>query len=70
MATQAKRLSSDRPGDVAEARQVLEILLRLPGLAGARDPDALAQLPEPERQAWQQVWREVAELLQRSSPAR
>jgi tRNA A-37 threonylcarbamoyl transferase component Bud32 len=70
VATQAKRLSSDRPSDVADARQVLEVLLRLPGLAGARDPDALAQLPEPERQAWQQVWREVAELLQRSSPAR
>jgi hypothetical protein len=68
VATQSKRLSSDQPGDVADARQVLELLRRLPGLAGARDPGALAQLPEPERQAWQKVWQEVEELLQRSNP--
>jgi tRNA A-37 threonylcarbamoyl transferase component Bud32 len=70
VATHAKQLSSDQPGDVADARHVLELLLHLPGLAGARDPDALAQLPEPERQAWQRVWQEVEELLQRSNPAR
>jgi hypothetical protein len=70
VATQAKRISSDHPGEVAAARQVLELLLRLPGLAGARDPDALARLPEPERQAWQQVWHEVEELLRGTGPAR
>jgi hypothetical protein len=35
---------------VAAARQVLEALRGLPALAGVRNPAALANLPEPERQ--------------------
>jgi Flp pilus assembly protein TadD len=34
-------------------------------LATVRDPAALAQLPEDERQAWRQLWDEVAALLQK-----
>jgi len=49
---------------------VLEGLRGLPVLAGVREPDALAQLPEPEKQAWQQFWHEVEELVRRSDPAR
>ena len=41
-----------------------------PCLAGVRDPAALADLPEPERQAWQAFWQEVEELLKHSEPAR
>ena len=70
VAAQAQRLSSASPAEAAAGRQVLEALRGLPVLAGVRDPAALAQLPEPERQAWQQVWQEVEELLQRSNPAR
>jgi hypothetical protein len=32
-------------------------------LAGVRDPDALARLPEPERQAWHQLWAYVTQTL-------
>ena len=70
VAAQAQRLSSASPAEAAAARQVLEALRGLPGLAGVRDPAALADLPEPERQAWQAFWQEVEGLLQRSNPAR
>ncbi len=35
-------------------------------LAGIRDPDALAKLPEPERKQWQAFWEEVEDLLKRA----
>jgi hypothetical protein len=35
-------------------------------LAGVRDQGALAQLPEAERAAWQQLWAEVEALRQRA----
>jgi hypothetical protein len=31
-----------------------------------RDPNALARLPEPERQAWQQLWADVADMRARA----
>jgi serine/threonine protein kinase/Flp pilus assembly protein TadD len=31
--------------------------------AGVRDKDALAKLPEKEREAWRQLWADVAEML-------
>jgi eukaryotic-like serine/threonine-protein kinase len=34
--------------------------------AGVRGPDALAKLPEAERQAWQQLWADVAATLARA----
>jgi hypothetical protein len=30
-----------------------------PDFAGVRDREALARLPERERQAWQQLWADV-----------
>jgi hypothetical protein len=70
VATQAQRLSSAGPAEAAAARQVLEVLRGLPVLAGVRDPAALANLPEPERQAWQAFWQEVEGLLRGPDPAR
>jgi hypothetical protein len=34
-----------------------------PDLAGVRDVDALAKLPEPERKQWAALWAEVDSLL-------
>jgi hypothetical protein len=70
VATQAQRLSSVSPAEATAARQVLETLLDLPVLAGVRDPAALAELPEPERQEWQALWQEVEGLLRGPDPAR
>jgi hypothetical protein len=33
-----------------------------------RDPSALAQLPDAERQAWQKLWADVAALLAKEPP--
>jgi hypothetical protein len=35
-------------------------------LAGVRDPEALARLPEAERAAWRKLWGDVADLLRRA----
>jgi tRNA A-37 threonylcarbamoyl transferase component Bud32 len=70
VATQAQRLSSGSPAEATAARQVLEVLCRLPVLAGVRTPAGLAHLPEPERQTWQALWQEVEGLLRGPAPAR
>jgi serine/threonine-protein kinase len=70
VAAQAKQLTSDSPAEAAAARQVLEVLLRLPVLAGVRNPAALANLSEPERQTWQAFWQEIEGLLQSPVPTR
>jgi tetratricopeptide (TPR) repeat protein len=41
---------------------------RDPDLAGLRDPDALAQLPEVEREACRKLWADVDALLKRTQP--
>lgn len=54
-----------------QARPALEGALRkwqrTPDLAGVRDEQALAQLPEAEARAWRDLWRGVAELLARTT---
>jgi len=35
-------------------------------MAGVRDPEALAKLPEPERKEWQSLWADVEALLERA----
>jgi serine/threonine protein kinase/Flp pilus assembly protein TadD len=37
-----------------------------PDLAGVRGPQALAKLPEPERQPWQKLWDDVANMLEQA----
>jgi hypothetical protein len=69
VAAQARRLSGGSPAEGAAARQVLEELRGLPVLAGVREPAALARLPDPERQEWQALWREVEGLLVGPAPA-
>jgi eukaryotic-like serine/threonine-protein kinase len=70
VAAQARQLSSASPAEATAARQVLEGLLSLPVLAGVRNPAALANLPEPERQTWQAFWEDVEGLLGGPVPAR
>jgi hypothetical protein len=37
-----------------------------PDFAGVREPEALARLPEAEREAWQKLWADVADTLARA----
>jgi tetratricopeptide (TPR) repeat protein len=47
----------------AGAQQMLRLWKRDRGLAGVRDPAALATLPPAEREAWQRLWQEVEGAL-------
>jgi hypothetical protein len=38
-------------------------------LASARDPEALAMLPAPEREKWQALWANVDKLLEKAIKA-
>jgi serine/threonine-protein kinase len=44
----------------------MEHWLEDPDFAGVRGPEALARLPEAERQAWQKLWVDVADTLARA----
>ena len=54
----------------AQARPLVQQTLQHwqadPDLAGVRDADALAKLPEAERAAWRSLWAEVDALLARA----
>jgi tetratricopeptide (TPR) repeat protein len=45
--------------------QQLQHWLKDTDFAGVRGPEALAKLPKDERQAWQQLWADVADTLAR-----
>jgi tetratricopeptide (TPR) repeat protein len=47
-------------------RQALQHWQTNPGLSSLRDNAALANLPEQERKAWQQLWADVAKLLKKA----
>jgi serine/threonine-protein kinase len=51
------------------ARQALQHWRADPDLAGVRDSDALAKLPERERAAWRALWVEVDRLLKSPTAA-
>jgi tetratricopeptide (TPR) repeat protein len=61
-----RRLDQGAP----QARPLVQRTLRHwqkdPDLAGLRDQDALAQLPQDQRQAWGRLWADVADLLKRT----
>jgi serine/threonine-protein kinase len=56
------------PKLVAAAGKMLQHWREDPDLAGVRDADALAKLPEDERAEWKKLWADVDALLQKVSP--
>jgi tetratricopeptide (TPR) repeat protein len=62
-----KQLEGDKPRKVrVELQGRLRDWQQDPDFAGVRDEAALAKLPEKERQAWQQFWADVQQLLDRA----
>jgi tetratricopeptide (TPR) repeat protein len=59
-----KQLKSWWPGQAQVARTALGYWLKDPNLAGLREAEGLKRLSAEERQAWEQLWRDVAALLQ------
>src|SRR5262249_12659417 len=59
LAPGTKQAQNARPRARAAVQQALRQWRRSADLAGVREPVALSQLPEEERQAWQKLWQEV-----------
>jgi serine/threonine-protein kinase len=55
-----------RATDRALAQQQLAHWQQDADLAGVRDQEALAQLPQAEREGWCRLWSDVADLLQKT----
>jgi serine/threonine-protein kinase len=51
----------------AALQQTLQRWQQAPDLAGIRDEQALAKLPDAERTAWRQLWADVDALLKRTA---
>jgi hypothetical protein len=47
--------------------KTLKLWQRDADLAGVRDQEALAKLPQPERESWGRLWSDVADILQKES---
>ena len=60
------RLLEGKPEKVWAVARDMQYWLLDPHFAGVREPEALGRLPEAERQAWQQLWADVADTLARA----
>jgi serine/threonine-protein kinase len=67
LALWAARLDGDKAADRAAVGKTLRRWLEDPDLAGLRDPDAVAKLPPPERDACLQLWADVERTLARAA---
>jgi tetratricopeptide (TPR) repeat protein len=61
-----KQLASGNRADVGDVQVKMRWWLGDADFAGLRGPEALAKLPEAERQPWQKLWDDVAALLKRA----
>jgi hypothetical protein len=59
----SEHLESTKPEVRAAARKTLQLWQNDADLGGVRSPDALAKLPEAERDEWRKLWAEVEALL-------
>jgi hypothetical protein len=59
-----KKLASGTAADRALVQKTLMHWRMDPDLAGLRDPDELAKLPDKERESCRKLWQEVTALLQ------
>ncbi len=60
----------DDPKAGPEIQQTLQHWQADADLAGVRDADALAKLPESEREAWRKLWTDVDALSAKMDPAK
>jgi Flp pilus assembly protein TadD len=61
-----KRRENGKPEDLLAVRERLQAWRRAEGLAGVRNPDALAKLPPHEQEACKKLWTDVAAMLQKA----
>jgi tetratricopeptide (TPR) repeat protein/tRNA A-37 threonylcarbamoyl transferase component Bud32 len=63
LALRRKQLESGTPTERLAGQRALRSWRKELDLAGVRDPAALENLPESEREEWKKLWSEVAALL-------
>jgi hypothetical protein len=61
-----KRLADGTVAERQTMRKLLQNWQADPDLASIREPEALKKLPAEEREAWQKLWADVAELLKKN----
>jgi serine/threonine protein kinase/Tfp pilus assembly protein PilF len=66
LAARTKGLAGDTPEARAAVRDRMRRWQADADLVGVRGPEALARLPESERQAWQELWGDVARALEKT----
>jgi serine/threonine-protein kinase len=70
LAALTKSLESASPSSRATVQRMLRYSQSDPNLAGLRDAQALAKLPEPERVKCRRFWAEVAQLVEQREKAK
>src|SRR5262249_45623401 len=70
LAVHARRLASGQNTDRERVRNTMRNRQRDKDLAGVRDADALAKLPEAERADWKKYWADVDKLLKQGEAAK
>jgi serine/threonine-protein kinase len=65
LALWSKQADSDKPKDREAVQQQMMHWQEDTDFAGVRDKDALAKLPEAERDAWRKLWDDVASVLKK-----
>jgi tetratricopeptide (TPR) repeat protein len=66
LAVWTKQLDTGKQGERTAVRQSLQHWMADDDLAGVRDKDAIARLPEAEREAWRKLWADVQTILKRA----
>jgi hypothetical protein len=61
-----RRLLEQGPENAWVVAHDLQDWLEAPHFAGVRGPEALARMPEAERQAWKKMWADVADTRARA----
>jgi serine/threonine-protein kinase len=69
LAAWAKVLDGATPEQQAQIVEALKHWQEDSDLAGVRGADALAKLPDDERQDWTKLWADVAAVLERAQRA-
>jgi hypothetical protein len=65
-----KTLEAGKPESRTQVGMQMQLWQRDAALNGVRDKSALAALPEVERRTWEQLWADVAALLDRAFKAK
>jgi eukaryotic-like serine/threonine-protein kinase len=63
--TLRKLATSDKPAEPQQAQRTLTRWLQDSDLVPVRDPACLKTMPDDERKAWQALWADVQEVLQK-----